>query len=850
LSAADCQDLNNIDEVAMIKQRPNARTIQLAVILACGCAVQSQPARGGEVSPPDEPRTVALWLFDEQIGLYPSSLLIDAGPEDYSLVLGRGGQMVPGKFGHALAPQSPQPLAITNRWLEDQQEPFGLRPSPPSPGRSVEPMTWHTATFCALMTAGENHLRRMEFANATDTGLNLGDFRWTVEFWFRSSGPADDEGTVLEIGAGPRGENDLVTRLSLAADGRSFRLVNAPSKTRLKIPTDASLIDGQWHHVAFCYDPAELRVTHWIDGELQAPAEPATLAALPHGDEAYASLGRDGLWERPLTGALDEFRISRGCRYQGQFDPPGSFSKAFGADRTTLKLQAGPPLLFPGGRPTGAVVELGNRKHMLIDDALFDHREGVAWVANPPAVRELVMEQIRGHLSVIQDSEGVIRLYGAGPQDALVVFTSTDGIHFSAPDLGEDFHGARNVVISEAVGLGEVFIDPNAPPSGRWKYVSGIRNGGIFVFSSPDGYRFTRHETSALPFAAGSQSNVFYDDQRQLYVGYHRSDYGAASATGHESERRFVVTEVKDLLESWPFEPVTAERTAAAARQMRIKSHLLDPWWLDNGPLAPGGFGIEFPVVFAPDPEVDPPQTDIYVPKAGKYAWAPDVYVGFPHFYFHYWDVDDPARAELGLKENNRGSGMIEVQTVTSRDGLSWTRYPRPAYVSPGRRGDRGPAFMTGVAQGLIRRGDEIWQYAGYSPDYHSAWQQGAWGGRPGLFRTTQRLDGFVSADFDYRGGRLVSRPLRFTGSQLRLNVDTQATGYLQLGLLDELGQPIPGFETAACVYVNGDFIDEPVRWLHAGSDVSELAGKTVRVEIAGRGAKLYALQFVEVDGE
>jgi hypothetical protein len=45
--------------------------------------------------------TVALWLFDEQTGLYPSSILTDSGPNDDSLVLGRRVRIVKGKFGNA-----------------------------------------------------------------------------------------------------------------------------------------------------------------------------------------------------------------------------------------------------------------------------------------------------------------------------------------------------------------------------------------------------------------------------------------------------------------------------------------------------------------------------------------------------------------------------------------------------------------------------------------------------------------------------------------------------------------------------------------------------------------------------
>ncbi|MBM3764759.1 MAG: hypothetical protein FJW32_05145, partial [Acidobacteria bacterium] len=50
--------------------------------------------------------TVALWLFDEQRETFPSSLLNDAATGQNILVLGRGGQLVAGRFGNALEPHN------------------------------------------------------------------------------------------------------------------------------------------------------------------------------------------------------------------------------------------------------------------------------------------------------------------------------------------------------------------------------------------------------------------------------------------------------------------------------------------------------------------------------------------------------------------------------------------------------------------------------------------------------------------------------------------------------------------------------------------------------------------------
>jgi hypothetical protein len=185
------------------------------------------------------------------------------------------------------------------------------------------------------------------------------------------------------------------------------------------------------------------------------------------------------------------------------------------------------------------------------------------------------------------------------------------------------------------------------------------------------------------------------------------------------------------------------------------------------------------------------------------------------------------------------------VQLATSRDGLTWRHYPRPAYVPIGSFGSND-VHMYFLTHGMVRRGNQIWQYVGghdgNGTAYHSAWgQRGPWP----LSRLVQRLDGFVAAEAAYTGGMLKTRRLRFQGNRLELNIDTDAVGYAQVGFLDEEGAPIPGFSVDECCYLNGDFIDAPVEWMNRGLDVSSLEGRTVQIVFRMRGTKLYAMQFV-----
>ena len=182
-----------------------------------------------------------------------------------------------------------------------------------------------------------------------------------------------------------------------------------------------------------------------------------------------------------------------------------------------------------------------------------------------------------------------------------------------------------------------------------------------------------------------------------------------------------------------------------------------------------------------------------------------------------------------------------------SRDGRNWFRYARPAYAGIGDYlGRYSPQAY--FAEGMIRRGNEIWQYVYAAGIYHSTWEDED--KFDAVYRVVQRLDGFVSAEAPYEThGIIVTRPLTFEGNRLVLNSDTDAAGYAQVGFLDEEGEPIPGFGLDNGLYINGDYIDHEIEFRLDGAettvDISSLQGRPVKVVFRMRGAKLYAMQFV-----
>lgn len=278
-------------------------------------------------------------------------------------------------------------------------------------------MSWHNAQFAALMTRGENHIRKeVSFARVTRTDLNLGDFDWTVEFWFLAR-EAAGSGVVLELGTGPRAENEIVTRLSLDAAAGCFWLENQAASVRANIPTHgASLGDSlHWHHYAFVpivrATPPPLR--GWTPpGRGPSPAP-----------EAFAGPGRKTTSPSDATDAGDDPCPGRSTSCASRAEPstrpdsaapPGSFAPA----STLHPPRPAQPLLFSSDTPRTGVVPLQGRKHLFLDDALFERSEHISFSAHPPRRIERVMDGIEGpfrkHLTVVEDQDGLIRLYRTG----------------------------------------------------------------------------------------------------------------------------------------------------------------------------------------------------------------------------------------------------------------------------------------------------------------------------------------------------------------------------------------------------------------------------------------------------
>ncbi|MFH1006653.1 MAG: hypothetical protein V1800_04010, partial [Candidatus Latescibacterota bacterium] len=458
-------------------------------------------------------------------------------------------------------------------------------------------------------------------------------------------------------------------------------------------------------------------------------------------------------------------------------------------------------------------VKVGSSKQLFIDQRFIESSYGVKLTLNPPVKADPVLvaetpiegHRVGGYSTVIEADGRYLMYYTAIPNSAgndngqmICLATSDDGITFKRERVGlYEVCGSRdnNVVIPGCAGT--VFLDPNEHEGSRfwwignssdnkwWNESKGTINGGdqayLYLMHSKDGVCWKRYKDPVLPFGCDTVNQCFWDARLGRYVAYVRSWHP-------ERGRAVSRVETGDLLETpWPHRP----------RNESEKK----PW--------KSALSSELPIVMAAD-DLDPPMTDLYTPCVHAYPWAEGVYLAFPSPYRHYDGYDSHGRDQRGTPGKHHGNdGPVDIACAVSRDGVLFDRFRTP-YVPLGRIGevDGGTLYMSA---GMVRRGDEIYQYYGGTPFTHGDYEleRDCYAGA--IRRVVQRLDGFVSADAAYSGGQIITPQVKFEGTHLQLNVDCSALGEVWVELLDERALPIEGFTMDDAVSVDRNGVAQEV---------------------------------------
>ncbi len=627
---------------------------------------------------------------------------------------------------------------------------------------------------------------------------------FTVDVWYRAEGATDPVALVIK---------PSTFRLLLYPTDKKFLVeVRAAGGERIYSMPKAPVQFGVWQHVALTYAP-EASATLFLDGEaiFTDGTELGTLAgataamriglgiSVEHSRYYRGLIGGVRLWDRALAREdIEQIMRDEESTLEGTFRGPEDLTPT-----------------LPAPEP----IDIGSRKQLFIDERFIESSKGVGLRMNPPRklgpvlVPEMPWELNFGFCASVIEDGGKYKLFyrceSADEGANVCLATSEDGLTWERPVLGlVEYAGSKeNNIVFHGVGEAVVFLDPHGKAEERYKMIvmqdwPDPEKGGLYCHTSPDGLHWTPGP-HVLDIGPDTANQAAWDVQRGKYVAYVRK---------WDPQRKVGRIETDDILKPWPYTDLGDEAYFIWGRdKIPVPSH-------------------EMPTAFGYD-EQDPVISDHYNPAAVEYPWAQAAYFMFPSAYMHH-----PAPPP--------NDGLLDIQLATSRDGVEFQRLVRSPYVALGRTGEIDSQCQY-MAVGMLRAGDDIYQYyGGYSVSHGRHNEARAAKRCQGSFcAVRQRLDGFISADAEYAGGKLLTPPIRFEGTELVLNIDCSAMGACRVGIMDAEGETIPGFGVENCSIIYGNHIAKTVSW-DGNSDVSALAGKSARLYFDMRAAKLYAFQF------
>ena len=172
-----------------------------------------------------------------------------------------------------------------------------------------------------------------------------------------------------------------------------------------------------------------------------------------------------------------------------------------------------------------------------------------------------------------------------------------------------------------------------------------------------------------------------------------------------------------------------------------------------------------------------------------------------------------------------------------SCDGFHLDRSCREIFIPVSdKQGDWNYGNVQSAGGCCLVVGDKLYFYvsgrAGKTGDYEDVCSTGL---------AILRRDGFASMDAGDEEGVLTTRPVRFNGKHLFVNMDAPL-GQLKAEILDSDGKVITPFSKENCLPITGDSTCKKVEWKHAKkSDLSKLSNKPVHFRFYLTNGKLYS---------
>lgn len=457
------------------------------------------------------------------------------------------------------------------------------------------------------------------------------------------------------------------------------------------------------------------------------------------------------------------------------------------------------PAALPAAEPQrghGEAVDIGSRRELFVDDFLIERRQRVTLALHKPEARDVAIVcdapwegNTSAYYTLLED-DGLFRMYYRGShfdeqtrkaahREVACYAESRDGVSWQKPALGLfEFDGSKQNNIV-------------------WYGPEGTHNFTPFKDTNPACSEDARYK------AVATGSTMLGGKKKSCLHAYKSADGVRWSRLTEEP----VITDGAFDSQNLAFwDELRGEYRAywrafiGGVRAIRTATSHDFIHWQDQADLQYG----------------DAPQEHLYTNAVTPYARAPHLFIGFPTRY-------------------QPKTQQVEPVFMSSRDGLLFRRWDEaliPITAPQDRDGNRSNYMTRGLLQ-LPGRDGELSVYA--TEAYYTG---------PGsrVRRFAYRTDGFVSARADDAGGTLVTRPIRFSGSELSLNLVSRGRTRVELQTAD--GQALPGYTLADCQPITGDSIDQVVSW--SGRDLSSIAGRPVRLLFELKDADLFALQFRE----
>lgn len=455
-------------------------------------------------------------------------------------------------------------------------------------------------------------------------------------------------------------------------------------------------------------------------------------------------------------------------------------------------------------------VDIGSRRELFVDDLLIGEMDGTKLKMHQPHKLRRMPPRPFGHYATVLKDGDKLRLYYRGEK--------IPGAHWR--NGWGKYHEGEVTLYAESSDGGDHWITPDL----GIHEVPEMPKGNVVVDMSDDTFLVTHNFTPFIDTRRGVP-----DNQRYKALGggrYPEENWGGWKTDGERKTLRekYGPGGLKAFASAdglnWRLlqkEPVIAEDVGSFDSQngafwsQAEQKYVCYFRWFDQGRRAiRRSTSKDFLQWTEPvNMQANEPGEHLYTSCTHPYFRAPHIYVALP------------------TRFQARAGAITDIVFMATRpDRDRFHRHFKEAFIRPGL----GAAGWGNRANYITLNAVQT------SPTEMSMFMFG--GGHYKL-----RLDGFISVNAGYEQGEFVTKPLKFAGDELEINFSTAGAGEIRVELQDTHGKPIPGFSLAESVPIKGDSISEIVAWKE-NSDVSSVAGKTVRVRFVMNEADLYSLRF------